>query len=152
MNEDHARRLQAASAPRRATLDDSDRLTQLLTAAFLNDPIMDWLARPGPKRAAGLTAFFSRLLRRRAIPAGEVWMSDDGSACAVNSRTAVRIFMVLNGRPSPDLTRNVQHQNSLNLCTFFSKVGPGTADNISTNTHMHRMERGTTWRSFPTGR
>src|SRR5689334_6767019 len=83
MNEDHARQLQAASAPRRATLADTERLTQLLTAAFLNDPIMDWVARPGPKRAAGLTAFFARLLGKRAIPAGEVWMSEDGSACAV---------------------------------------------------------------------
>ena len=44
---------------------------------------MDWLVRPGPTRAAALTALFSRVLRKRAIPAGEVWMSDDGSACAV---------------------------------------------------------------------
>jgi ribosomal protein S18 acetylase RimI-like enzyme len=44
---------------------------------------MDWIARPGPRRAAGLTALFSRLLLRRAIPAGEVWMSDDASACTV---------------------------------------------------------------------
>jgi ribosomal protein S18 acetylase RimI-like enzyme len=83
MSEDHARRLQATSAPRRATLDDAGRLAQLLTAAFLNDPIMDWVARPGPKRAAGLTALFLRLLCKRAIPAGDVWMSEDGSACAV---------------------------------------------------------------------
>jgi ribosomal protein S18 acetylase RimI-like enzyme len=83
MSEDHARRLQAASAPRRATLDDAGRLAQLLTAAFLNDPVMDWVVRPGPKRTAGLTALFSRLLCKRAIPAGEVWMSEDGSACAV---------------------------------------------------------------------
>jgi ribosomal protein S18 acetylase RimI-like enzyme len=83
MGEDHARRLQAASAPRRATLADADRLAQLLTAAFLNDPIMDWVARPGPKRAAGLMALFSRLLCKRAIPAGHVWMSGDASACAV---------------------------------------------------------------------
>ena len=83
MSEDYTRRLRAASAPRRATLDDASHLAQLLTAAFLNDPVMDWLARPGPKRAAGLNAFFSRLLRKRAIPAGDVWMSGDGAACAV---------------------------------------------------------------------
>lgn len=83
MTEERARRLAAASTPRRATLEDTDRLAQLLTSAFLNDPIMDWIARPGPKRAAGLSAFFSVLLQRRAIPAGEVWMSDDDSACTV---------------------------------------------------------------------
>jgi RimJ/RimL family protein N-acetyltransferase len=83
MSEEHARRLRAASNPRRARLDDAAPLTQLLSAAFLNDPVMDWTARPGPERAAGLEAFFSRLLHKRAIPAGEVWMSDDGAACAV---------------------------------------------------------------------
>lgn len=83
MSEDHARRLRAASAPRRATLDDAKQLTQLLTSAFLNDPVMDWLVRSGPKRASGLSALFSVVLHKRAIPAGEVWMSDDGSACTV---------------------------------------------------------------------
>ncbi len=83
MSEDHSRRLKAASVPRRATLDDAGQLTQLLASAFFNDPIMDWLVRPGPQRASALTALFSRILRKRAIPAGEVWMSDDGSACTV---------------------------------------------------------------------
>jgi len=82
MSEERARRLTAASAPRRATPADTDRLARLLTAAFVTDPVMDWIARPGPKRAAGVTAFFTMLLRR-AIPAGEVWMSDDGAACAL---------------------------------------------------------------------
>ena len=83
MSEDHARRLRAASAPRRATLDDAGHLTQLLTSAFLNDPVMNWLVQSGPKRASGLSALFSVVLHKRAIPAGEVWMSDDGSACTV---------------------------------------------------------------------
>jgi GNAT superfamily N-acetyltransferase len=83
MSEEFSRRLKAACAPRRAKPEDARQLTQLLTAAFLNDPVMDWVARPGPRRASGLTALFSRLLLKRAIPAGEVWMSDDGSACTV---------------------------------------------------------------------
>ena len=83
MDEEAAKRLRAASAPRRAKPEDASHLTQLLTAAFLNDPIMDWVARPGPKRALGLTALFSRLLLERAIPQDEVWMSADGSACTV---------------------------------------------------------------------
>ena len=82
MSEEHARRRAGAATPRRATLADTDQLAQLLTSAFLSDPIMDWISRPGPKRAAGVGAFFTTLLHR-AIPAGEVWMSDDGAACAL---------------------------------------------------------------------
>jgi GNAT superfamily N-acetyltransferase len=83
MNEEDSSRLGLAASPRRAKLEDAAALTRLFTAAFLNDPIIDWFARPGPKRSLGLDAFFFRLLHRRAIPAGEVWMSDDGLACAL---------------------------------------------------------------------
>ena len=83
MNEEDSTRLRAAASPRRAKPDDAGALTRLFTAAFLNDPVMDWMARSGPKRASGLDAFFFRLLCGRAIPAGEVWMSDDGAACAI---------------------------------------------------------------------
>jgi GNAT superfamily N-acetyltransferase len=83
MNEEHSRRLRAASAPRRAGLEDADRLARLLTKAFLNDPVIDWLARAGPERPSGLEAFFLWLLHKCAIPAGEAWMSDDGAACAI---------------------------------------------------------------------
>jgi ribosomal protein S18 acetylase RimI-like enzyme len=83
MSEDHSARLRAAFAPRRAKMKDAGALAQLFTAAFFNDPILDWISRSGPKRAAGLEAFFFRLLCKRAIPAGEVWMSDDGAACAI---------------------------------------------------------------------
>ena len=82
MSEEQSRRLRAAATPRRATRDDTDRLARLLTSAFLGDPVMDWIARPGPKRAAGVSAFFTMLLQR-AIPGGEVWMSEDGAACAL---------------------------------------------------------------------
>ena len=83
MNDEHARRLGAASRPRRAGLEDADRLARLLTKAFLNDPVLDWLARSGPERPSRLEAFFLWLLYKRAIPAGEAWMSDDGAACAI---------------------------------------------------------------------
>jgi GNAT superfamily N-acetyltransferase len=83
MNDEHSRRLRAASRPRRAGLEDADRLARLLTKAFLNDPVLDWLARSGPERPSGLEALFLWLLDKRAIPAGEVWMSDDGAACAL---------------------------------------------------------------------
>jgi ribosomal protein S18 acetylase RimI-like enzyme len=83
MREEHSQRLSDAANPRRATRNDAGLLTGLFTAAFQSDPVMDWLARPGPKRTSGLEAFFFRLLDKRAIPAGEVWMSNDGAAGAI---------------------------------------------------------------------
>lgn len=74
--------LAAASHPRRATTDDAAALARLFTAAFMNDPVFDWIARRGAKRAAGLERFFFWLLRTRAIPFGEVWMAPDGGAAA----------------------------------------------------------------------
>ncbi|MBN9556234.1 MAG: GNAT family N-acetyltransferase [Alphaproteobacteria bacterium] len=79
---DRHERLLAASHPRRARVEDTGALARLFTAAFANDPVFDWVARPGPKRAGGLERFFFWLLRGRAIPFGEVWMSHDGAACA----------------------------------------------------------------------
>jgi ribosomal protein S18 acetylase RimI-like enzyme len=82
MIDEDSSRLKAAN-PRLAKPEDAAGLAALFTAAFLDDPVMDWMARSGPKRISGLEAFFFRLLYRRAIPAGEVWMSDDGAACTI---------------------------------------------------------------------
>jgi ribosomal protein S18 acetylase RimI-like enzyme len=71
-----------ASHPRRAGPGDTPSLARLFASAFLGDPVFDWIARPGAKRAAGLERFFLWILQTRGIPFGEVWMSDDGSACA----------------------------------------------------------------------
>jgi GNAT superfamily N-acetyltransferase len=75
-------RLAAASNPRRATAADTAVLSRLFAASFLNDPVMDWIARAGPKRAAGLERFFFWLMKTRAIPFGEVWMSEDAGVAA----------------------------------------------------------------------
>ena len=40
------------------------------------------MARPGPRRAQVLEQFFFWLLKTRAIPFGEVWMSADGNVAA----------------------------------------------------------------------
>jgi ribosomal protein S18 acetylase RimI-like enzyme len=80
--DDRHTRLSAASHPRRARADDAAALARLFAAAFTTDPVFDWIARPGPKRAHGLERFFFWLLQVRAIPFGEVWMADDGSAAA----------------------------------------------------------------------
>lgn len=82
MSDDRHVLFAAASAPRRATDDDAGLLSRLFAAAFTTDPIFNWMARPGPRRARVLEQFFFWLLKTRAIPFGEVWMSTDGNACA----------------------------------------------------------------------
>jgi GNAT superfamily N-acetyltransferase len=69
-----------ARAPRRAGEADAGVLARLFAAAFLADPVFDWIARPGVKRAQGMERFFFWLLRMRAIPFGEVWMSEGAAA------------------------------------------------------------------------
>ena len=73
--------LEAASNPRRATLDDAVGLSKLFASAFVDDPLFDYMVRPGAGRAAALEMFFHEILRTRDIPQGEVWMSSDGHAC-----------------------------------------------------------------------
>lgn len=80
--EDRHARLSAAARPRRATDADVGALARLFAAAFVQDPVFDWIARPGPKRAAGLERFFFWVLKARAVPFGEVWMAEDCSAAA----------------------------------------------------------------------
>lgn len=75
-------RLSAAAAPRRASERDSQVLSRLFAAAFLRDPVFDWIARAGPKRAGGMERFFFWVLKARAIPYGEVWMSEDAAVAA----------------------------------------------------------------------
>jgi GNAT superfamily N-acetyltransferase len=79
MNDDRRAHLALAANPRHAKLSDAPAIARLFAAAFLADPVMDWIARPGPKRTAGLERFFDWLLTIRAIPFGEVWMAQDGS-------------------------------------------------------------------------
>jgi len=83
MSEERHALLARASQPRRAGMGDAVALAQLLAAAFQTDPVMDYIARPGPKRAEGLRQFFYWLLTIRTLPYGETWMSEDASACSV---------------------------------------------------------------------
>lgn len=82
MSDDRNTLLAAAAHPRRAGLDDAGVLSRLFAAAFTTDPVFDWIARPGPKRAGALEQFFFWLLKTRALPLGEVWMTQDASVCA----------------------------------------------------------------------
>ena len=82
MNDARHERLAAAATPRRATKHDTPRLAKLFAAAFANDPVMSWVARPGASRAEGLERFFTWVLEMRAIPFENVWMTEDASVCA----------------------------------------------------------------------
>jgi ribosomal protein S18 acetylase RimI-like enzyme len=82
MSEDRHALLAAAAAPRRASAADAALLSRLFAAAFTTDPVFNWIARPGPRRPQVLEQFFFWLLKTRAIPFGEVWMSSDASVCA----------------------------------------------------------------------
>ena len=79
--EDKMALLAGAENPRRATLDDAACLSKLFASAFEEDPLFDYMVRPGAGRAAALEIFFREILRARDIPQGEVWMSPDGHAC-----------------------------------------------------------------------
>lgn len=74
-------RLQSASNPRRATLDDAPLLSRLFASAFMDDPVFDYMVRSGERRRAALETFFSGMFSARDIPHNEVWMSNDGNAC-----------------------------------------------------------------------
>jgi ribosomal protein S18 acetylase RimI-like enzyme len=74
-------RLKSASNPRRATLDDVIPLSRLFTSTFMDDPVFDYMVRPGEKRRAALQTFFIGMFTARDIPQNEVWMSNDGNAC-----------------------------------------------------------------------
>jgi len=82
IEDDWHARLAAAANPRRARSEHAAQLARLFAAAFASDPVFDWIARRGPKRAEGLERFFFWLLQVRAIPFGEVWMADDGAVSA----------------------------------------------------------------------
>ena len=79
--DDKMDRLTAASNPRRATLDDAVPLSKLFAAAFIDDPLFDYMIRGGAKHPAVLEMFFHEVLAARDIPQGEVWMSSDGNVC-----------------------------------------------------------------------
>src|SRR5215469_123743 len=79
---DRHEQLAQAANPRRAQTNDTTRLARLFAAAFATDPVFDWIARRGSKRAEGLERFFFWLLQVRAIPFGEVWMAESGAVAA----------------------------------------------------------------------
>src|SRR6185312_7964929 len=76
MTDDRHLLLAGAANPRRANDADAHPLARLLSAAFQTDPVFDWIARPGRRRAEVMEEFFFWLLKMRALPLGEVWASE----------------------------------------------------------------------------
>jgi len=67
---------------RRASGNDIDHLSRLFAAAFVRDPVFDWMVKSGEGRLAALKGFFQWVLKSRTIPPGETWMRPDGLAAA----------------------------------------------------------------------
>jgi GNAT superfamily N-acetyltransferase len=72
-----------ATQAHRASADEAGALSRLFAAAFLYDPIYQWIARPGPRRAAALERFFFRMLKTHAIPFGAAWIGEGAGAGAI---------------------------------------------------------------------
>jgi ribosomal protein S18 acetylase RimI-like enzyme len=67
---------------RRASGSDVDHIARLFAAAFMRDPVFDWMVRTGEGRLAALAGFFRWVLKARTIAPGETWMRPDGLAAA----------------------------------------------------------------------
>ena len=76
-------RRKLAAHPRRATIDDRERVIDCLTAAFAADPVMSWIGRRDAKRDIGRRAMFSFLIGTLGLPGNEVWTAEDFSAAAL---------------------------------------------------------------------
>jgi ribosomal protein S18 acetylase RimI-like enzyme len=72
-----------AATPRRATAADSDRVIDVLTAAFATDPVMSWIGRRDAKRDCGRRSMFVYLVNKLGLPGNELWTADDYSAAAL---------------------------------------------------------------------
>jgi ribosomal protein S18 acetylase RimI-like enzyme len=76
-------RRQRAAKPRRATAADAEKVIDVLTAAFANDPVMAWIGRRDAKRDYGRRKMFVYLVNKLGLPGGEMWTADDFSAAAL---------------------------------------------------------------------
>lgn len=67
---------------RQVTDADADRVTELFTLAFFNDPLWSW-AFPDPEQRIDGHRLLWGLFLHSALPYGWVWMTDDGGAAAL---------------------------------------------------------------------
>ena len=67
---------------RRVSEAEADRVTELFTLAFYNDPTWSW-AFPDPDKRMDHHRALWGLFMHSALPYGRVWMTDDGGAAAL---------------------------------------------------------------------
>lgn len=67
---------------RRASGNDVDHIARLFAAAYMRDPLFDWMVKTGDGRLSALKDFFEWVLKTRTIAPGETWMRPDGMAVA----------------------------------------------------------------------
>jgi ribosomal protein S18 acetylase RimI-like enzyme len=67
---------------RRASGNDVEHIARLFAAAFMRDPVFDWMVKTGEGRLSALAGFFRWVLKSRTIAPGETWMRPDGLAAA----------------------------------------------------------------------
>jgi ribosomal protein S18 acetylase RimI-like enzyme len=67
---------------RKAAAADGPALTEVLSAAFDADPVMNWFIRQDARRDAAFRRFFELALRRLTLPHGEVYTTADLQAAA----------------------------------------------------------------------
>ena len=75
---------------RRAGADDVPALAETLARAFDDDPMTRYLFPSDRPRAKGLVRYFSLLLGRAFLPAGEVWTNDECTGGAIWSPPSAR--------------------------------------------------------------
>jgi GNAT superfamily N-acetyltransferase len=67
---------------RQVTDADADRVTELFTLAFYDDPTWSW-AFPDPEQREDQHRMLWGLFMHSAVPYGWVWMTDDGGAASL---------------------------------------------------------------------
>jgi GNAT superfamily N-acetyltransferase len=71
-----------APAARQVTETDTNRVTDLFSLAFYDDPTWSWVF-PAPEKRMEDYRLWWALYIHSAVPYGQVWMTDDGGAAAV---------------------------------------------------------------------
>jgi len=71
------------STIRPANLSDLERVCRTCTRAFATDPLIRWMLPDDEAYAAWQGQTFFRLVSRRWLETGEVWMTDDGVAVSI---------------------------------------------------------------------
>lgn len=77
----HTARL-AAADPRRAGRTELPQVRDLLTTAFMDDPVFGWGFRAGPGLRDGLNAYFDFSLDQQCAPHDRIYVAGDYAAAA----------------------------------------------------------------------